>query len=209
MAQDETYQTTVYMEREGNRVVAGSGGTFVIESGGSMTFADSTTINLIAGAAFSMESGAILGLLGTDVNATDMRKVLASEWGAAVEIGTGTTLATESLFVPNNLPKNVRIVNLLAAVSASLASFYLTSVSAGREVFIRLVGDSTGAFTNNETYTSLNCSGCILLNSIGGVINTLHLWASTNSNHTVHLIAPFDDVWAVVNETPSATITES
>lgn len=200
MAQDATYITKTYHERGGDRYVAGSGGTIAIESGGSMLMADSTTINLIAGAALSMESGAVLGLLGQDINLTDMRHLLASEWGEAVEIGTGTTLATESLLATKNLPKNARIVTLVGAVSASKASFWMTSCSAGREVFLRLVGDSTGAFTTKETRVSVNASGCIILNSLGAAVATLLMYTSTNSNCLIHFVAPFDNVWAVVTE---------
>jgi len=200
MAQDATYQTKVYHERDGDRYVAASGGTIAIESGGSAICADSTTINLGAGAALSMESGAVLGLVGEDINLTDMRKVLASEWGAAVEIGTGTAVATESVYTQSNLPKNARIVTLLGAVSASVASFWMTSVSAGREVFLRLVGDSTGGFTTQETRVSVNASGCILLNSLGAAVATFLMYTSTNSNCLIHFVAPYDDVWAAVTE---------
>jgi len=207
MAVDATYQTNVYTERGGNREGAGSGGTIAIESGGSILCADSTTINLVAGAALSMESGAVLGLVGEDIALTDMRAVLASELGAAVEIGTGTTLATESVLATKNLPKNARIVTILGALSASQCSFWLTSVSAGREVWLRVVGDSTGAFGANNTSVAILTSGCILLGSVGGVIASMHMETSANSNTTLHLMAPYDDVWAVVGEL--GTITES
>jgi len=207
MAQDPSYQTTVYEERGGDRHVAGSGGTFAVESGGSILVANSGTVTIASGAALSIIAGATIGLAGADVEVDDMRRVLASEWGAAVEIGTGTTVATESIYTQSNLPKNARMVTLLGAVSASVASFWLTSVSAGREVFLRLVGDSTGAFTTQETRVSVNASGCLILNSLGGAIATLALFTSTNSNCAVHLVAPFDDVWAVVSEL--GKITES
>jgi len=205
MAQDATYITKTYHERSGDRYVAASGGTIAIESGGSMLMADSTTINIIAGAALSMEENAVLGLVGEDINVTDMRKVLASEWGAAVEIGTGTVLATESVLTQSNLPKNARIVTILGATSGSQLSMWMTSVSAGREVLVRCVGDSTGAFTANNTSLCLLTSGCIILNSTGGAQASLHLQTSAAHDTWVLFKAPFDDVWAVVGSSPNVT----
>ena len=200
MAQDATYITKTYHERNGDRYVAASGGTIAIESGGSMLMTDSTTINLVAGTALSMESGAVLGLLGADINLTDMRRVLASEWGANVNIGPGTATATNSVLTTSNLPANARIVNLLASLKMSQGSFWMTSVSAGREVFLRCIGDQTGTFTNNNTSIAILRSGCVILGSAGAAVASMHLQTSTNSDTFIYFKAILDNVWAVVAE---------
>jgi len=204
MAQDETYQTAVYAERGGNRYVAGSGGTFAVESGGSIPMADSTTINLVAGAALSMESDAVLGLVGEDINLTDMRHVLASEWGVNVNVGAGDNSVWLSV---SNLPKNAGIVNILASDTMTAGSFYLTSVSAGRQVLLRCVGDLAGAFTNNKTSICVYQSGCILLGSYGEAVASLHLQTSATFDTFVLLKAIYDDVWAIVAD--GGTVTQS
>jgi len=195
MAEDETYQTTVYLERGGDRLVAGSGGTIAIESGGSAAFADSTTLALAAGATLSMLSGAIFGVAGEDINVTDMRSLLASEWGANVNVEPGDNSAVYS---QPNLPKNARVVNLLASDAMTAGSYYMTSVSAGREVLLRCIGDYTGTFTNNKTSVAIITSGCIIINSVGGAQASMHLQTSAAFDTWILFRAVADDVWAVV-----------
>ena len=207
MAQDATYTTKTYHEREGDRYVAGSGGTFAVESGGSMLMADSTTINIIAGGALSIEEDAVLGLVGEDINLTDMRHLLASEWGTAVDLVTGTATATESLLADSNVPANVRIANIIAAVSMSSGSLHVGTCSAGREVLIRCIGDKTGTFTADNTSVCLQASGCIMLNSVGGAITEIHLETSTDHDTWVILKAVYDDVWAVAGSSLDITTT--
>jgi len=199
MAQDETYQTTVYAERGGDRFVAGSGGTFAVESGGS--------ILVYSGAQFDIESDGIFALAGADLSGDAVRRLLVSEFGAAVNITTGTALATESVLTQSNLPRNARIVNIIGAVSGSQCSFWLTSVSAGREVLIRVVGDLSGLFTYNNTSVCLLRSGCLLIGSDGAAVASMHLETSLNSDTAVFLKAVADDTWAVVREL--GVITES
>jgi len=192
MAQDETYNTTTYHERGGDRYVAGSGGAFAVESIGSLA--------VYSGAQMTVESGTNLELAGADLAGLDMRKLLISEWGGPELIETGGVLATESVLPVSNLPANVRIVTILAAVSASKASFWLTSVSAGREVLLRLVGDVSGTFTADNTSCAIITSGCIILGSLGGAIASFTMHTSAASDCGVLLRAVLDNTWAIVAE---------
>ena len=219
MAQDNTYQTSVYSERGGDRLVIGSGGEVTIESGGtlhvasggtmSMTadltmasgadvnLASGATLNVASGAAISMISGATLGLAGGDIAGDGARKILVSEFGGGYTINFSTGI---SVLAESNIPRNVRYVTVVGSVAASKGSIFLTSVSAGRELFLRLVGDVSGGFTNNNTSLAVIPSGCIILNSLGGAMNSFTMHTSVASDCGVHLIATLDNTWAVVNE---------
>jgi len=178
MAQDETYQTTVYMERGGNRLVAGSGGEITLESG----------------AVLSMISAATLGLAGGNLAVDDARRILVSEFGDTVIIGQGLTSTVLSVL---NLPKNARTVILSHTSTMVSASFWLTSVSQGREVF--LFG---GPGSNLSGQVDISTSGCILIGSCGIPISgvEVHNSGSAISCWMLHLIALRDNVWAIANE---------
>ena len=189
MAQDATYQTKVYHERNGERYVAASGGTLAVESGGSAA--------IYSGANFTIESGATLDLAGTDTDATNLRRILLSEWGANVNIGFSAGI---SVLATSNVPKNARIVTIVASEAASKASIWLTSCSAGRELYLRLVGDLTGTFTNANTSLVVLRSGCVILNSLGGALPSFCMHTSGASDCGVYLKAVSDNVWAIVSE---------
>ncbi len=203
MAQDATYQTRIYHELGGERLVAASGGTFAVESGGSIFITNSAqmtisgTLNLLSGGTLSMISGASWGIAGEDVAADDIRRILASEQG-------GTTvmiqLANDSLLGTSNIPKNVKIVTVVGSEAMSQGSIWLTSVSAGRELFLHLVGDVSGGFTNNNTSLTVLRSGCILLNSTGAPLASFTMHTSVASQCGVHLVAVLDNTWSIVSE---------
>lgn len=196
MAQDATYQTTVYQEREGDRYVAASGGTFAVESGGSILIQNSGTLTLASGADLSLIAGANIGLAGADLLVDDFRR-LTSEFAGTVVIepaALGTNLAV------SNLPANVRHVRIYGSDAAQSMSFWLTSVSAGREVFLYLQGDSTGTFTNASTQIDVSTSGCILLGSVGAAISGFEMHTSLASDCWVHLVATLDNTWAIVGQ---------
>jgi len=189
MAQDETYETKVYQEQGGNRYVAGNGGVFAVESGGSVV--------VYSGGQFTVESGMNLALAGGNIAGDDLRRVLVSEMGGTVVIEP----AAGSAFLPiKNLPKNVRHVIIYGSTAAANASFWLTSVSAGREVTIYLKGNSTGTFTNASTQVVVSCSGCILLGSIGAAISGFKMHTSLASDCFVNLVATLDNTWAIVGQ---------
>jgi len=189
MAQDATYQTKVYHEKGGDRYVAASGGTLAVESGGSAA--------VYSGANFTIESGATLDLAGTDTDATNLRRVLLSEWGANVNITFGVN---SEVLADSNVPKNARIVTVIASEAASKASIWLTSCSAGRELYLRLVGDLTGTFTNANTSLVVLRSGCVILNSLGGALASFCMHTSGASDCGVYLKAVSDNVWAIISE---------
>jgi hypothetical protein len=185
MAQNETYITTVYQEQGGNKYVAGSGGAFAVESGGS--------IGIYSGAQMTVESGGNLALAGANLAGDDARRILVSELGGTVIIGQGATSTVLSIV---NLPKNVRTV-LLSGTSTMIAgSFWLTSVSAGREVFLMFGGGSTSTASGVVT---VSCSGCSLLGSVGTAISGFQMNMSA-SHCAILLRAVEDNVWAVVSQ---------
>lgn len=199
MAQDNTYTTKIYHDRDEDldedRLVAARDGTFAVESGGSVL--------VYSGAQMIIESGANFELAGADMAADDLRRLLVSEWGGVVTISasTGAVLGTK------NLPKNARIVNIVGAVSCSQCSFWLTSVSAGREVFLRVIGDKTGTWTYNNTSVEIYTSGCIILGSIGAPVASMHMQTSATHDTGIWFKAIADNVWAVISEL--GTISES
>lgn len=203
MAQDETYQTKIYHERGGDRLVVASGGTIAVESGGSILITNSAqmtisgTLNLLSGGTLSMISGASFGLAGQDIAVDDIRRILASEMGGTTII---TDLAHDSILGISNVPKNVKIVTIVGSEAMSQGSIWLTSVSAGRELHLRLVGDISGGFTNDNTSLAVLRSGCILLNSTGAPLASFTMHTSGASDCGVHLIAVLDNTWAIVSE---------
>jgi len=188
MAQDETYQTKVYMEQGGNRYVAGSGGVFAVESGGSMF--------VYSGAQIVVESGANFAIAGGDIAGHDLRHILVSE---QLMDSQNFSAAVNTLAI-SNLPKNLGTYTIWASAAAAAndASFWLTSVSAGREVFLGLAGDSTGAFTNPLTTVVVSTSGCIILGSVGQHVSKFTMNASAASDVLVHLVAIADNTWSIV-----------
>lgn len=205
MAQDATYQTKTYHERGGDRYVMASGGTLAIESGGSILITNSAqmtvsgTINLLSSATLSMISGASWGIAGADIAVDDIRRILASEQGDTTIINISVAAVSLSA-QQENLPKNVRFVTIVASDTLISGSFWLTSVSAGREVHLHLVGDISGGFTNASTQVDISCSGCILLGSVGNAISGFEMYTSLASDCGVHLIAVADNTWAIVSE---------
>lgn len=192
MAQDATYQTTVYLEQGGARCVVGSGGTAAIESGGSCFIANSGTLTVASGADLSIIAGAKVISLGAE----DLRRLLVSEFANVVI--EPSALATK--LAVSNLPANVRHVRIYGSDAAQSMSFWLTSVSAGREVWVYLQGDSAGTFTNASTQIDVSCSGCVLLGSVGAAISGFEMHTSVASDCWVHLVAVLDNTWAIVDQ---------
>lgn len=191
MAQDVTYQTKVYhdrdVDRDGDRLVAASGGTFAIESGGSLA--------IYSGGQFTIANGADFEIADEDIVAADLRRLLVSEYGANVVI---TPLLNSVKLAVSNVPKNARIVTIIGSDAMTAGSIWMTSVSAGRELLLRVVGDLTGTFTNANTSICLLRSGCIFINSTGGTIASLHMQTSAASDTFILFKAVADDTWAVV-----------
>ena len=195
MAQDESYQTTVYFQQGGNRLVAGSGGAFAVESGGSMQVADSAALILASGATLSIVTGASIALAGTGFSPEELTRLIVSN---QLMDSNQFAAAAANLSI-SNLPKNLLVYMITASAAANVvdASFWLTSVSAGREVWLGLVGDSTGTFTNALTTCRVSTSGCIIIGSDGTYLSRFDMNASVGSDVMVHLISPFEDVWAI------------
>lgn len=190
MSEDATYQTLVYREQGGDAEVVKSGGIIRGHSGGIM----------------SVESGFNFFLASQAVLTKDLLRYAYSAY-VPYEIVPSFGI---SVLAESNIPKNVRVVNIYGSVAASKMSIWLTSCSAGAELFLRLCGDSTGTFTNANTSLAVITSGCILLGSLGGRIASFTMHTSAASDCGVHLIAPRNNVWAIVNEFMGADgITES
>ena len=111
----------------------------------------------------AFQSAAVFELAGEDVTGLDLRQLLASNHEAV----TITPIALATDLPTLNLPKNAKVVTILGSDATISAEFWLTSVSAGRDVHLHLRGDLTGTFTNASTQVDVLCSGCILLDSVG------------------------------------------
>lgn len=188
MAASDTYQTKVYQEQGAKRYVANSGGTFAIESGGAVA--------IYSAGQMTIESTAVnLAIAGGDLTGDDLRRTVISE--QLMDSQNFVALATK--LAVSNLPKNLGTYIIWASDAAADGSFWMTSVSAGREVFLLLAGDSTGTFTNKLTTIKVSCSGCKILGSLGGYMSHILLNASVASDCMVHFLAPYDDYWAIIN----------
>jgi hypothetical protein len=193
---DPTYEVKVYLDNEGDRQVVTSDGVIDIETGGNINLSAGGNLNLGSGANMSMLSSFNFGLAGEDLAADDARRVLVSEQtGVEIQVSGGN-----SVFQTLNLPKNANYVTLYASASAISASFWLTSCSEGRDVWLYLRGDSTGTFTNASTQVDVSLSGCILLGSVGAAISGFEMHTSLASDCGVHLHAVRDNVWAIVSQ---------
>lgn len=186
MTQDETYQTNVYQEMGGARYVAGSGGVFAIESGGSIV--------IYSGAQMTLESG--MALAGVGIAGLDLRKALISNQA----MDSLVPIAASLKLTISNLPKNVGTYIIYGSATVISASFWLTSVSAGKELYLGLFGDSTGALTNNQTQVGVSTSGCIILGSVGGYISNFTMNTSGASDVLIHLLAVADNTWAIIDQ---------
>jgi len=196
MAQDETYQTKVYMEQGGNRYVVGSGGTMAVESGGSIHIADSGTLTLQEGAALSIVTGASIGIAGAGFSPEELTRLIVSEQLMLSVLPE----ALDDVLAVSDLPKNVGTYMIAASATLISASFWLPTVSAGREVYLGVAGDSTGTFTNVKTQVAVSTSGCIILGSLGGIISNFTMNISATSDALVHLMAVSDNVWAIISQ---------
>jgi len=188
MAANDTYQTKVYHEQGGDRLVANSGGTIAIESGGSIAFYDSTQ--------FTIETSVNIAFAGEDLGGDDLRRVLISEQAVA-SIGFE---ALAVVLVSTNIPKNIGVYTIYASDAATDETVTLRAVSAGKEMYLILAGDATGTFTNTLTTIKVSGSDAVwFLGSLGNKLSHFLMNVSGNSDCMVHLIAPYDDFWAIVH----------
>ncbi len=151
---------------------------------------------LRGGEVTGIKSDGYMALAGESTLAQDMRRILVSEAGTQ----TITPVALATTLAVSNLPKNVGVVKILGSATVVNGSFWLTSVSAGQEVFLHLAGDAAGAFTNASTLIDVSCSGCIVLGSVGAVLSGFEMHTSIASDCGVHLKAVADNVWAIVSQ---------
>jgi hypothetical protein len=153
--------------------------------------------NLRGGGKMAVQSAGILEFAGGEIAGDDLRRLLVSEWNEVVVINFSANI---SVLPESNLPRNARVVTIVGSVAASQASIYLTSVSAGREMYLRLVGDLAGTFTNDNTSLAVIPSGCIILDSLGGAMASFTMHTSGASDCGVLLKAVADNTWAIVGE---------
>lgn len=176
---DDTYQTNVYHEQGGGAEIIKSGGIIRGHSGG--------MISMESGYAFTLASQAML--------AKDITRVVHSRNDPL----TITPVAGSTVYTPNYLDSNIRMVTLIGSATVATGSFILGSCSAGNELFLRVVGDLTGTFTNNATDVTISISGCTLLGSVGAALTSMTMYTSAAKDALVHFIAPIDDVWAIMS----------
>ena len=187
MVANDTYLTKVYHEHGGDRYVANSGGTIAVESGGTIAIYDSAQLTI--------ETSMNIELAGADLGGDDLRKMVISE--QLMNSQNFVALATD--LAVSNVPKNINVYTIWASAGATDGSIWLQAVSAGKELWLLLAGDSTGQFTNATTTIKVSCSGCKILGSLGNYVSHILLNASAASDCMVHFIAPYDNYWAIVN----------
>ena len=188
MAANDTYHTKVYHELGGERLVANSGGTFAVESMGSLAVA--------SGGQMTLESSLILGLAGTDTAPEPLLRMLVSEQ----LMDSLVPIALSLKLVNSNIPANIGTFIIYASATVISGSIWLGPVSAGRELYLGLFGDSTGTFGNAQTQVAVSTSGCIILGSVGNYISNFTMNTSGASDVLVQLIAPSDNVWAIISQ---------
>lgn len=182
MAEDATYQTLVYHERDGEAQVVKSGGIIRGHSGGIM----------------SAESGFIFTLASQDILTKDMTRVVHSRNDPLVTIGAAAVSTALSVI---NLPANVRYVEISGTSTLLNGLFWLTSCSAGAEVFIRFGTSNT---SNQSTCIFVSLSGVLLLGSLGAALSSFSAYISASgggdnrSFAMVHMVAFQDDTWSIV-----------
>ncbi len=170
-----SYQTNVFIEQGGNILNLDSGGTLSAHSG----------------AVMAVESGAYMRIAGQSMPTQDIRAALYSQ-GDAIVIGQGNPSDVLSII---NQPANVKYITLSMTSTTVTGSFWLTSCSAGKEVFLYL-----GAGSTISGEIQVSTSGCTIIGSVGVAIASFTLNNSTASAAGVHLIAFKDNEWSIVGE---------
>ena len=188
MSASDTYKTKVYHEQGGDRFVANSGGAFVAESGGS--------ILVYSGAQMTQESSITFTIAGTDAAPEPLLQMLVSEQ----LMDSLVPIAASLKFINSNVPANIGTFIIYGSATVVSASIWLGPVSAGRELYLGLFGDSTGTLGNAGTQVAVSTSGCIILGSVGNYISNFTMNTSAASDVLVHLIAPSDNVWAIISQ---------
>ena len=188
MSATDTYRTKVYHENGAERMVVNSGGTLAVESGGSML--------IYSGAQMTLESSITFGLAGTDTAPEPLLRMLVSEQ----LMDSLVPIAASLKLVNSNIPANIGTFIIYGSATVVSASIWLQAVSAGRELFLGLFGDSLGTLGNNATQVAVSTSLCIILGSVGNYISNFTMNTSAASDVLVHLIAPSDNVWAIISQ---------
>ena len=182
MAQDDTYQTLVYHERDGGAQVVQSDGIIRGHSGGIM----------------SAESEFVFTLASQDILTKDMARVVHSR-NVPMTIGGATGSTVLSVL---NLPSNLRHLEISGHTTLLNGLFWLTSCSAGAEVYIRF---GTSDTSNQSTCIFVSLSGCLLLGSRGNKLSSFSAFISASgggdnrSFAMAHLVAFQEDTWAIVD----------
>ena len=183
MAEDVTYQTLVYHEHGGAAHVVKSDGVVRGHSGGIM----------------SAESGYIITLASQAVLAKDVARIVHSRNDTV----TICAAAVSTVLSVINLPDNVRFVEFSGTSTLLNGLFWLTSCSAGAEVILRF---GTSDTSNGSTCIFVSTSGCTILGSRGEALSSFSAFISGSATGPVysfamvHLIAPLDNTWAIVDQ---------
>jgi len=188
MSATDTYRTKVYHENGAERMVVNSGGTLAVESGGSML--------IYSGGQMTLESSITFGLAGTDTAPEPLLRMLVSEQ----LMDSLVPIAASLKLVNSNIPANIGTFIIYGSATVVSASIWLQAVSAGREFFLGLFVDSLGTLGNNATQVAVSTSLCIILGSVGNYISNFTMNTSAASDVLVHLIAPSDNVWAIISQ---------
>jgi len=138
-----------------------------------------------------IKSDGVFECANQEILAQDLARVVHSNQSPII-IGQG---ATSNVLSVINQPANCKFITLSMTSTMVTGSFWLTSCSAGAEVFLFLASGST-----QSGAVDVSLSGVTLLGSIGVPITSFTMYNSAASTPGLHMVAMKDNVWSIVSE---------
>ncbi len=222
MAQDDTYQTNVYHEREGDKEIVTSGGIIEIQSVGTIDISTEGMLNIQSGGLLKALSGGYLSAessfnffnVDEGVTAAHMRNFLMGRFSVFVHGNSDSAIGSEEVLSdlggsnPPVLPSREHLVILSLWGAADDWSARMCSSYEGQECIIIVKGAATtsGILLFSADTAADNISGVNCIGTNGDSLSSILMWGSAVSKAMVKLVGLADGAWAVV-ETGSHTAT--
>ncbi len=212
MAQDESYQTTVYHEQGGDKEVVTSNGAIEVQSAGAIDISTEGVLNIqsggllrgLSGGGLSAESSFNFFNVDENVTPAHMRNFFMGRF--AWSIITNSNSATSDNVLsdmggssPPVLPSRTGYI-VLSLGKASRWSARMCSAYKGQEVVI-MIRDSlntSGEIIFSAGNSTLNISGTGAVGLAGQALPSIELRQSGNSFGMIRLFGIDDGLWALV-----------